>query len=316
MASPLSSMTQPQVSIITPIYFGSTTLVRAVQSVISQSFENWELLLISDDLHDYSEQLEKAHLKDSRIVFLSTGQCGAGPSAARNIGLRMARGEYVAALDCDDTFEPRKLEIMLPLARDYGAALSKIFYRDNDTGTLLEQLGQGEPGIELRPRTIIEKPPQTCSAYLVRKDIITQDYLTSLRSMEDFIFLMTFFNRTEVIGYSNHALHTYYKRRGSICNSPNTEAIFLASKLEILKRLHQDRLGITHPSAIRAIEEHLELSLEVEKEYQIRKHLEPKLSFHELLAYRYRQAKMTPRTTAPKTNSESNAIHSPSSKDS
>lgn len=291
-------MPQPQVSIITPIYFGSTTLARAVQSVLSQSFEDWELLLISDDLHDYSTLLKEAKLNDARIVYLSTEQCGAGPSIARNIGLRMARGAYIASLDCDDAFEPVKLETMLPLARYYGAALSRIFYKDNDTGELLEQLNASEPGLELTPTEIAERTIQAVNGYLVKKEMLSQGYITSLRSMEDFVFLMTFFNRTKVIGYSNQALHTYYKRQGSLCNSPQTEATFMASKVEILARLHQNRLGITNPCATRAIKEYVELSIEAEKEYQLRKETEPQLSFQEVLSYRYKYANR-PKTNAP-----------------
>lgn len=100
-------MDKPFFSIIIPTYNRKTLLKIAVDSVLRQSFEDWELLVIDDGSTDATQQDIKK-VKDRRLRYIRKKHSGV--SAARNTGIRAARGEFICFLDSDDRFRTRKLE--------------------------------------------------------------------------------------------------------------------------------------------------------------------------------------------------------------
>ena len=98
-------------SIIVPIFNGQIYLKKFIENIQSQSFENFELILVNDGSIDETETIcEKYEKRDSRIVVINKKNEGSGP--ARNDGLRIAKGKYIMFVDCDDYFEKNYLEIL------------------------------------------------------------------------------------------------------------------------------------------------------------------------------------------------------------
>lgn len=98
-------------SIIVPVYNSDRTLDRCIESIISQSYCNFELILINDGSSDGSSViLSDFDKKDERIVVVN--QQNMGVSAARNNGIKVARGELVVFIDSDDTIEPGYLQAL------------------------------------------------------------------------------------------------------------------------------------------------------------------------------------------------------------
>ena len=95
-----------KVSVIMPAYKVSDTIEAAVQSVLNQSFEEFELLVVNDGCPERSGFLA-ADMGDDRVLVLD--QANRGLAGARNTGIRKARGEYLAFLDSDDLWHPDKL---------------------------------------------------------------------------------------------------------------------------------------------------------------------------------------------------------------
>ncbi|WP_418666268.1 glycosyltransferase family 2 protein [Allofournierella sp.] len=101
----------PQISVIVPIYKTEEWLEQCVDSVLKQSFENFELLLVDDGSPDNCGKLCDSYAqKDSRINVIH--QKNVGLSAARNAGTERALGEYVTYIDSDDYIEPYYLELL------------------------------------------------------------------------------------------------------------------------------------------------------------------------------------------------------------
>lgn len=98
-------------SIIMPIYNREKCLRRAIQSVMKQSFQHWELILINDGSTDGSEAICAEFVQaDTRIQYRY--QSNAGPSAARNTGLGLSSGDYILFLDSDDYLQEDTLKIL------------------------------------------------------------------------------------------------------------------------------------------------------------------------------------------------------------
>ena len=98
------------VSIITPSYNSAEFIEHTIESVLSQSYENWEMFIIDDASMDASIDLVASYAeKDPRVKVLKLEKNN-GVAAARNIGIEAAKGKYIAFLDSDDLWLPTKLE--------------------------------------------------------------------------------------------------------------------------------------------------------------------------------------------------------------
>lgn len=109
-----TSNTQPLVSIVTPCYNAGKTISQTIASVLGQTYPNWEMLIVDDGSTDNSRTIVREYAeKDPRIYLLSTPHPSGSPTAPRNMALCHARGQYVAFLDADDLWLPRKLEVQI-----------------------------------------------------------------------------------------------------------------------------------------------------------------------------------------------------------
>src|SRR5689334_8717967 len=103
----------PLVSAVIIFFNGENFLKESIESVRAQTYPNWELLLADDGSTDGSPALARryAEAEPSRIKYLEhPGHENRGKNAARNLGVRHARGKYIAPLDHDDVWLPNKLE--------------------------------------------------------------------------------------------------------------------------------------------------------------------------------------------------------------
>ncbi len=116
----------PEVSIITPCYNSSKFLKETIQSVLNQTFTDWEWLITEDCSTDDSVQIIQ-NANDSRIKLTLSGKnCGAGH--ARNLSLEKATGKYITFLDADDFWEPNFLEEMVSFMKNERAELAYSNY--------------------------------------------------------------------------------------------------------------------------------------------------------------------------------------------
>ncbi|KKP77930.1 MAG: Glycosyl transferase family 2 [candidate division WS6 bacterium GW2011_GWF1_35_23] len=109
-------MKNPRISVIIPAYNRAHTLDRAVQSVINQTYTNWELIIVDDASTDDTENLVKKYI-DEKIKYYRNS-VNKQKSYSRNRGVKVSVGEYVAFLDSDDEWLPEKLERQISSLED------------------------------------------------------------------------------------------------------------------------------------------------------------------------------------------------------
>ena len=123
----------PLVSVITPCYNAERYLASAIESVISQTFSDWEMIVVDDCSTDGSAAIVRRYAQDDvRIRLLSTMQNTGSPAIPRNIGIENAHGRYLAFLDSDDIWLPTRLEHQIPLMAIDDAAIVFSDYRKID----------------------------------------------------------------------------------------------------------------------------------------------------------------------------------------
>lgn len=156
----------PSTSVIMPTYNAAVYLEQAITSVLSQTMKDFELIVVDDGSHDNSRRIisDAAEL-DNRIkpMFLEKN---VGSAGARNAGIREAKGRYVAFLDSDDEWLPRKLEYQLAFMNQECAPVAFTAYRRMD-----------EDG---HPRGVVTVPER-----IGYRDLLTSNWIGMLTAVYD-----------------------------------------------------------------------------------------------------------------------------------
>ena len=226
----------PLISIIMPVYNAGVLLHTAVESVLRQSFADFELLLVDDGSTDGSAALaHELAKKDGRIRVLE--QPNAGICAARNLGLQHCRGQWFTFCDDDDTMLPHALETLLVLAKSTGADVVRGGYRllrANAAGTAVEL--PHPPGQAI----IIHKPAgqgylqflQQSGPQFVWNAMYCTNRLGHLRfdetcrkGLEDFAFNAAVFQQADSAAYTPQIVYEHLERQGSTSACGNPAAV-------------------------------------------------------------------------------------------
>lgn len=180
------------VSIIVPAFNVENFISKAIESARSQSFSNTEIIIVNDGSTDNTSLIaNKFTQTDSRVSLFE--QKNQGLSAARNSGIRLAKGEFIAFLDSDDWWHPEYLEKMVCQLKKNdraGICFSRIHYAD-EAGSLLPLYTRG-PVKNIKKRDFIYMNPLSCGSNIVIKKKFLDDtgfFDESLKSLEDQDFL-------------------------------------------------------------------------------------------------------------------------------
>ena len=103
-------MSMPIISVIVPVYNVEKYLSKCLESILNQSFSQFELILVNDGSTDNSELIFNKYLYDKRLIVIN--KSNGGLSSARNAGLDVARGEYIIFIDSDDYINNKMFEIL------------------------------------------------------------------------------------------------------------------------------------------------------------------------------------------------------------
>ncbi len=105
----------PLVSVIIPAYNAEQFIEQAIQSVLAQTFQAYEIIVVDDGSTDKTQDILRGFKGQIHCIF----QENCGPSSARNAGIKIAQGEYIGFLDADDLWTPTKLEVQLDYMKRY-----------------------------------------------------------------------------------------------------------------------------------------------------------------------------------------------------
>jgi teichuronic acid biosynthesis glycosyltransferase TuaG len=133
----MAQIETPFISVVIPSYNAENVIGRTIESVLSQSYENWELLVIDDGSTDNTRGVVRGFSEsDTRINLIALDKNHGAPAAPRNIGVREAQGVWIAFLDSDDIWHPEKLELQLSIVNErkvgFCATSSVSFISDSE----------------------------------------------------------------------------------------------------------------------------------------------------------------------------------------
>lgn len=199
------------VSIIIPVYNGEKCMRNAIESCISQTYANIEIILINDGSADNTQQIAEEYLDiDNRIVLHN--QENKGQSAARNMGLNLAKGEYIQFLDCDDTLDKECVQKTMDEFEKYPEASFVLFgfniYSDKKLlRTPNPGTGVYRPGDKYKQFIPIQNLMDSPCNKLYKKSYIKTFFQESRFFAEDTIFNYENFLGNDTVAFIENSLY-------------------------------------------------------------------------------------------------------------
>jgi glycosyltransferase involved in cell wall biosynthesis len=234
---PIVDRHEPLVSVVMPTHNRAKLLEKAIRSVLSQTYKNLEIIVVDDASCDNTSETVKT-IQDERVRYIRH-ETNKGGSAARNSGILLARGEYIAFLDDDDEWEPEKTEQQLKVLESCDAVLCT----SNEPGSGSAKLDSKKTVdiADLRKGLFTAGGTGALMARsTILKDTLFDEKLPKYQDWDLFIRLA----QKCVIGYLNKRLvryneGTHHRISNRILNMPARE---LESQLRMLEK-HKEFFG-------------------------------------------------------------------------
>ena len=239
----MNTQSEEKVSVIIPTYNREATIGASIQSVLNQTWQNFEIIIVDDGSTDNTRQVIEA-FTDDRIRYICLEQNG-GASHARNTGIRLSVSEFVAFLDSDDEWLPEKLEKQMQVMQQATEAVGLVYCRMRGTkkdGSILicpelwrpvEEL-QGNIFYPLLEENVIGTP-----AMLVRKECLEQTggFDEWLKCLEDWELILRIAEKWEIGFVDDILVEVHFSESGvskNIKGDVETRCYMIAKYWELM----------------------------------------------------------------------------------
>jgi glycosyltransferase involved in cell wall biosynthesis len=229
----MKDFSTPKVSIITCFYNVENFLEETIKSVLNQTYENWEMILIDDGSTDDSTRIAKAYATNypGKILYAQhPNHQNKGQSASRNKGVEVSTGELIAILDSDDIWLPEMLEGQVNIIQHYQVAMvcqaSTYWYswEQSNIKDVVIPVGAKQDQVYFPPQLLFELYPlrdgaAPCpSGWLLRKDAFLKHggFENTFRGVYDDQIVLVKFYIHETVYVSSRCDNLYRQRSGSL----------------------------------------------------------------------------------------------------
>ena len=237
--------TMPLISVIVPCYNQAQYLDECLQSVLDQTYRNWECIIVNDGSPDNTEEIAKKWVeKDTRFIYLSKEN--GGLSSARNAGIEIAKGEWILPLDADDKIGNQYLELAeKEFEKDYTVIYCEAeFFGVNN---MLWNLPNYSYEKILTGNIIF------CSAFFRKKDWVTaQGYDVNLKNgREDWDFWLSILQQNSSVKKLQYIGFQYRRKEISMDTEINKNELTLNKTENYIYRKHLSKYLDHHKNAIK-----------------------------------------------------------------
>ena len=233
------------VSIVTPVFNGEKTIAKTIESVLNQTFNDFEMVIVDDRSTDKTADIIKKYQeKDKRIKYYLLEKKG-GASAARNLAIKKATGRYIAFLDGDDLWYPEKLEKQIKFMQDNDYAFSYTDYEYiDDDGNKLNILRKCPKKMTYHRMLLGDSVGCLTVIYDAKK--VEDISIPTLKKRNDYALWCLVLKKVKV-GYKCDGILSLY-RKGT-----NSNTLSSGSKVKLLKYHYQVHRKINGFNPIKAM---------------------------------------------------------------
>jgi len=195
------------ISIISPVYNSEKFITETINSVINQTYQNWELILVDDGSKDNSVEVVEVFLKQDVRIKLISHTSNLGVAEARNTGVKMAKGNYISFLDSDDVWDRDKLDYQVNFMIENKCHLCHTAYRKIDEkGNVLVSIIPVSKSVNYY--SLLKHNEIGLSTSMYNADILGKRYFTKI-GWEDFALWLDILKDTKVSLGINKPLVSY-----------------------------------------------------------------------------------------------------------
>jgi len=215
-------MEQPLISIIIPVYNGEKYLRPCIDSILHQTYQHWELLLIDDGSPDSSGAICDEYASDPRISVVHKEN--GGQASARNQGVAMAKGEYISFVDCDDWLETDMYERMVQTMHSQQAEIIICGYIEEYKSRQKKVHADGEMKVyeasEALKLVLRGKIGSYLWSMLFRREVV-QELMPDLNPYEDHATIFKWISHARRVVVLHQAFYHYRQLGSSSLHSYN-----------------------------------------------------------------------------------------------
>lgn len=218
-------MEQPLISVVIPAYNVASYLPRCLDSLIRQTYERLEIIVVNDGSTDTTEAVIQQYQKDHSQIHL-VSQKNAGVSAARNAGLHTATGEYLLFIDADDYVSDNYVQYLYDLLQKYDADIStcrtwQFFEGDSPKPDTSPENIRTYSGVGALEKVLYRDGIQAVPFGKMFKKAVVEGlcFPVGIIYAEDFSFISQALNNSNKVVQSDRSLYYYLQRSGSVCHT-------------------------------------------------------------------------------------------------
>lgn len=218
-------MEKELVSIITPNYNSEKFIAETIDSVLSQTYSNWEMIIVDDVSSDKGIEIAQKYINcDDRIKLIKLEK-NSGPAVARNRAIEEAKGRYIAFLDADDLWSPKKLETQISFMNKRQCGLSYTSYNlINEDGVSLGKFIV--PG-HISYTDLLKTNSIGCLTAMYDTEVIGKTYFPNIIKKQDFALWLQILQRIDRAEGVIESLATYRIRKVSVSSNKIKNTVFI-----------------------------------------------------------------------------------------
>lgn len=236
-------MKKELVSIITPLYNCEKYIIDTIKSVESQTYQDWEMIIVDDKSTDSSLKSVKTYCNGKKRFKIIELDKNSGGAFSRNTAIKAAQGRYIAFLDSDDLWHPEKLEKQIKFMNDFSYDFTFTAYRHiTEDGELTDKCVNVREAVEYK--TALYHNPIGCLTAVYDAKNLGKFYMPAIRKRQDYALWLKIL-KSGINAYGLNETLSFYRLRKNSVSSNKFDLIkyhwilyFNIEKLGLFKSLY------------------------------------------------------------------------------
>ena len=208
-----------KVSIIMPSYNSEHYISKTIDSILSQTVQDWELIIIDDCSSDNSNKVINSYISKCSQIKLIQLEKNMGPAFSRNRGIKEAQGRYIAFLDSDDVWMKHKLEKQLAFMQEKNAAISFTAYNLIDEKQNLLKIGVFEIPLKVNYSQLLKNNVIGCSTVIYDTNKLKKILFPEIKKRQDYALWLLILRKVDYAYGLNEPLTDYTLRENSVSSN-------------------------------------------------------------------------------------------------